>query len=335
MNTNASIFRKSVLSFAIILASGAAAASEPLTGWGLASSPVSDGGVTPYIIAKTGDGGLPIFPKTGGGIRTCNDVGKAFFGNAEYYRCWAEKQDFNGVGVGFGTDFVNASTVPECNNDIDVTVTDGTYVSFNATPDGIGAAIIKGGDNSNVYVYEPQSESDSGLASPLNASGYPAELSHIGGFCWNPGGAGDESSCYSDETAWAAGTRYVTKGNWATYTLYTLTPVKLFAGQTMNSGTVTFSAPVNNVVTITVTLNDGWRFALNPVEYNEKNEPIYDNNIKVQDYASTPPKKNPAPGLFSWKKFADGQVGTIEVPKNALYGIHVDVEQEVDCPIVP
>ena len=109
----------------------------------------------------------------------------------------------------------------------------------------------------------------------------------------------------------------------------------LYAGQTMNSGTVTFSTPVDNVVTITVTLNDGWRFALNPVDYNENNEPIYDNNIKVQDYASTPPKKNPAPGLFSWKTFADGQVGTIEVPSNTLYGIHVDVEQEVACPIVP
>jgi hypothetical protein len=334
MPTNVSFFKKTALSFAIILASGAAAASEPVTGWGKASNPVSAGGVTPYIVAETGPGGVPVF----GGPnpnRTCNDVGKAFFGNAEYYRCWTVKQNFNGVG--FGTDFVNASPDPECNNVIDVTVTDETYVSFNATPDGIGAAIIKGGPDANAYVYEPQSESDSGLASPINNSGNPAELSNIGGFCWNPvpDGDGDGPSCYSGETAWAAGARYVAKGNWATFTKYTTSSVMLYAGQTMNSGTVTFSAPVDNVVTITVTLNDGWRFALNPVDYNENNEPIYDNNIKVQDYASTPPKKNPAPGLFSWKTFADGQVGTIEVPSNTLYGIHVDVEQEVACPIVP
>lgn len=334
MYTNASTFKKSVLSFAIILASGAAVANEPLAGWGNTSAPVSDGNVTPYIIAKTGQDGQPIFGDRGGN-RTCNDVGKAFFGNAEYYRCWTDKQDFEDDG--FATDFVNVSDDPECINDIAVTVSEGTYVSFSAGPDGIGAAIIKGGSDANVYVYEPQVLSDSGLASPINASGGPAGLSNIGGFCWNPNpeGDGDEPSCYSDETAWAAGTRYVTKGNWATYTPYTLSPVTLFAGKTMNSGTVTFSAPVNNVVTITVTMNDGWRFALNPVDYDENNEPIYDNNIKVQDYAGTPPKSNPAPGLFSWKTFANGQVGTIEVPQNSLYGIHVDVEQEVACPIVP
>ncbi len=263
-------------------------------------------------------------------------MGKAFFGNEEYYRCWTDKQDFNNGG--FASEFVNVSPDPECNNVIEVTVTDGTYVSFDATPDGIGAAIIKGGNNANVYVYEPQSVSDSGLASPINASRGPAGLSHIGGFCWNPAeGDGDGPLCYSGETAWAAGTRYVTSGggSWATYTAYTTSTVTLYAGRTIESGIVTFSSPdTDGIVTITVTLKDGWRFALNSVG-TENNEPIYDDNIKVQDYNITPVATNPAPGLFSWKTFADGQVGTIEVPENAYYGIHVDVEQKVACPIVP
>lgn len=61
--------------------------------------------------------------------------------------------------------------------------TDGTYVNFSSTF-GIGVAIVKGSDDANVYVYDPQVNSDSGLASPPNASGKPAGLSNLT-FCWN------------------------------------------------------------------------------------------------------------------------------------------------------
>jgi hypothetical protein len=118
------------------------------------------------------------------------------------------------------------------------------------------------------------------------------------------------------ETAWAAGCRYVTKGNWATYTSYSgvAKTVTLFAGQTMEAGTVYFSAPSGGNVTITIVLNAGWRFA------------DVDENVKIQDYASPPAAVNPAPGLFAWKGYATVSPFDIVVPENNFYGVHVNVE---------
>jgi hypothetical protein len=120
------------------------------------------------------------------------------------------------------------------------------------------------------------------------------------------------------ETAWAAGTRYVAQGNWATYTAYVAgSTVTLYAGQDMDAGTVDFSSPADGLVTITITLNAGWRFLDAP------------ENVKIQDYA-TAPSGNPAPGLFAWKDYATGSAFAIEVPVNNFYGVHVDVERQ-DC----
>ncbi len=120
------------------------------------------------------------------------------------------------------------------------------------------------------------------------------------------------------ETAWAAGSPYNpgdTGGNWATYTPYSGVPatVTLYAGQTMPAGTVHFSAPVGGVVTITISLNAGWRF--------------YDDaeNVKIQDYAAAP-SGNPSPGQFDTKGDATGSPFSISVPQNNFYGVHVDVE---------
>ncbi len=232
----------------------------------------------------------------------------------------------------YGDDSGNSNDFGDCaRNDISVTVTEGTYVAFTANPDGVGAAIVKGSNDANVYVYEPQAFYDSGLASPLNASGKPAGLSNLT-FCWNPIDQGGQE-CFADETAWGAGSRYVSRGNWATYTSYSSAEktVTLSAGQTMDAGDVAFFAPSGNLVTITVTLADGWRFALVPVGENEDMSPIYDNNLKVQDYASKP-SGNPVPGLFQWKKVCDGSVCEIEVPRNKFYGVHADLERAVECP---
>jgi hypothetical protein len=127
----------------------------------VASSPVSSGGVTPYIIDGANEGGN----------RTCAEVGQAFFGDPNYYQYSSDRINYNGT---FDKAFPAGLTVN----------TDGTYVSFTSTF-GIGAVIVKGSNDANVYVYDPQSKSDSGLASPPNASGNPAGLSNIT-FCWNP-----------------------------------------------------------------------------------------------------------------------------------------------------
>ena len=133
--------------------------------------------------------------------------------------------------------------------------------------------------------------------------------------------------CYEsvDETAWVDGVRYTPRGNWGTYTPYVPdSTVTLYAGQTMNAGSVHFSAPDNdNNVTITINLADNWEFA--PVE----------ENVKIQDYTSAPPSGNPRPGRFAWKETADGQSFSITVPWNNFYGVHVDVDylMEVTCPV--
>jgi len=121
---------------------------------------------------------------------------------------------------------------------------------------------------------------------------------------------------WKDETAWADGIRYVQQGNWATYTPYggVAETVTLWAGQNKNAGTVSFSAPSNGQVEITITLNSGWRF-----------DPGKPENVKIQDYVSAP-SGNPNPGGFAHKAYAQNSPFTITVPQKNYYGVHVDVE---------
>lgn len=127
--------------------------------------------------------------------------------------------------------------------------------------------------------------------------------------------------CYKDETAWSAGNRYVSRGSWATYTAYAPnSTVILYAGQTMNAGTVHFSTVSNGKVTITIDLDQGWVFA-DVME-----------NVKIQDYV-TAPNKNPDVGTFFWKGTATSSPFSIEVPANNFYGVHVDLWKIVPCPI--
>lgn len=137
-----------IVVLALLLASVTAAlAATP-------SSPTSDGGITPYIVDNPGPGGNV----------TCDMVGDFEFSTARI--------NYND-GV-FDADFPAGLTV----------TTDGTYVTWNSSF-GIGAVIVKGSNAANIYEYVPQAYGDSGLASPINASGKPAGLSNIT-FCWNP-----------------------------------------------------------------------------------------------------------------------------------------------------
>ncbi len=120
-----------------------------------------------------------------------------------------------------------------------------------------------------------------------------------------------------DETAWSDGDRYVKRGNWATYTAYNGVEktVTLFAGQTYDIGTVTFSAPINGFVTITINLNEFGAFQ------NTKE------NVKIEGYTKAP-NKNPAPGKFSYKGHAEGSTYEIVVPSYNFYGVHVDAQSK-------
>ena len=123
--------------------------------------------------------------------------------------------------------------------------------------------------------------------------------------------------CYNDETAWAAGPRYVEKGNWATYTPYVAnTPINVFAGQHYLVGTVTFSEVVDGKVTITLA-------ALNGARLQDVAE-----SVKIQGYDAPPPSSNPAPGQFKTYK---GSATTVTVDAYPYYGIHLDAQRVVDC----
>ena len=125
----------------------------------------------------------------------------------------------------------------------------------------------------------------------------------------------DLPKCYKEDTGWAAGQRYVTRGNWATFTAYTTTPVNIYAGQNKWAGVATLSAVTNNTVTLTIVLNEGW--SLQEVS----------NPVKIQNY-SVAPTGNPSPGRFAFK----GTSLTVTLPAANFYGIHLDLRQAVDCP---
>jgi len=190
-------------------------------------------------------------------------------------------------------------------NYITISGSDGTYFNWSATPNPIGAVIVKGGNAANVFYYNPQAYSDNGLYSPNTPSGKPAAVSHTT-FCWNP-----VAPVCRYETAWAQGLRYVSKGNWAMYVPYdgSAKTVNLMAGQTYVAGTVSFSAAMDGYVTITINLTGGWSLQSVP-------EPV-----KIQGY-TTAPSGNPAPGLFTTYK---GTSTTVTVPVYSFYGVHLDV----------
>jgi hypothetical protein len=148
-------------------------------------------------------------------------------------------------------------------------------------------------------------------------------VSHVT-FCYNEPGM-----CYEEETAWAEGDRYVKKGNWAMYVEYEDgLVVDLIADYTnyVDAGDVTFTDNGDGTVTIDIVLTGGAIF------YYDMNDPLYDNNLKVQGYASAP-NKTPSPGLFAWKTRIEpgSTTGSIVVPVSNFYGVHVDLALPVPC----
>ncbi|MFO7695599.1 MAG: hypothetical protein R6X16_00365 [Anaerolineae bacterium] len=60
---------------------------------------------------------------------------------------------------------------------------DGIYFDWSSTF-GIDAVVSKASNGANVFIYSPESMGDSGLFSPVNPSGGPAEISHVL-FCYD------------------------------------------------------------------------------------------------------------------------------------------------------
>ena len=271
------------------------------------SAPTSFNGIVPVILDNPGSGG---------------NVSCELLGIFEYSTGKVDYELPKDQGGGVDPDFEDKFP------GFTIMVTGGTYVEWSFTPPaGMClvdlAVIVKGSNDANIYYYPDDTYySDEDLAAPLNASGSPAGLSNLT-FCYNLVECEEPPVCdWIGETAWAAGTRYTTRGNWATFSNVAALKdgVKLYAGQTMEAGTVKWVAGE-----IVITLNEGWRF-----------EDV-EENVKIQGY-NTPPSGNPAPGLFETKGYADPDNNTFTIPvkpsscttcaRYQFYGVHVNVEWE-------
>ena len=125
----------------------------------------------------------------------------------------------------------------------------------------------------------------------------------------------EEEKCYDwkTESAWSAGTRYTSKGNWATFSTSTdlASGVTLYAGKTIDIGTAKLSSGV-----LTITLKNGWELIPNS------------SSVKIQGY-TTAPSGNPAPGRFTTYK---GSSLTPTLSSFSFYGIHLDVRKSIEVP---
>lgn len=142
------------------------------------SQPVSVYGVAPVIVYVDGEN-----PR--GGNRTCAEIGEALFGDSEHYSLGSERNDHQSEDE-FTHDWPEFLSV-EVTDDYDVAWTLNSESNWQ-----MGAVIVKGSNNANIYVYDETSlaspsgeiRSDSGLASPDNPGDQESELSNLT-FCWN------------------------------------------------------------------------------------------------------------------------------------------------------
>lgn len=225
----------------------------------------------------------------------------------------------------------SCSLAPEFNNVIFTSKNTGSSFTFSAEVFPLGAVVVKGGPNANVYTYDPPAVSDGLLTPPINTSGVPFNISHIS-FCWNDP---NTEQCYEEETAWAVGDRYTQRGNWAMYVdsaACGLLPCEylLRADGGDGVGTIVGRASLNSngdgTNTISIALEGGAIF------YYDLGSMEADENLKVQSY-DVAPSGNPKVGLFANKLTVPvGETSAaIVVPEANFYGIHLDVAVPVAC----
>ena len=188
--------------------------------------------------------------------------------------------------------------------------TDGVNVSWTANPPAgfcISnlAIIVKGGRGANVYYYNNGETSDSGLASPINASGSAAGLSNLT-ICYNL--VPCNNCTWEEETAFGGSTAGAGNAWWYAIDANVSGTYPIDAGQTAVAG-----ASVNyDATTDIITINLG-----NNMQLQNVSEPV-----KVEGY-NTLPTSRPAAGLFTLYKGSDLSV---QGNNSNFYVVHLDVE---------
>lgn len=197
-------------------------------------------------------------------------------------------------------------------NGVSVT-TDGTNVSWSITPPAgfcvsTVAVIVKGGPAANVYHYNGLS-SDSGLASPVNASGNPAGLSNLT-ICYNlvPCDNNENDCDWQEETAFGGSVAGAGNAWWFALDASTSGTYPIYAGQqAVDGASVVYDATTDQ---ISIVLG-------NHMQLQNVSEPV-----KVEGY-NVLPSERPAAGLFELYK---GTNLTVQGNNSNYYVVHLDVE---------
>lgn len=185
---------------------------------------------------------------------------------------------------------------------------DGKYLNWTA-PEGICvmAVIVKGGPNANIYYYNGNVSSDGNLVSPDHPrAGQIPAVSHVS-FCYRY----CDGDCQT-ETAFGGNTgiNVGQPGAWWYYYNASSGGVQtIWAGQTIDVGTVTVVAGVVNI-----TLTGGWQL-----------EDV-DDPVKIKGY-NVLPTKRPAAGQFTGEgTYKGSDLTDINIGIYSYYVIHLDVE---------
>lgn len=270
------------LSATLLLVMGCSKDSENTTN----QQKISSTGVTPTVVTGANNGGNV----------TCDEAAVANT-LAGGYAFTTGKQDYPFNASSFG-------------NGVSVT-TDGTNVSWSITPPAgfcvsNVAVIVKGGPAANVYYYNDGQSSDSGLASPVNASGNPAGLSNLT-ICYNLVECSANEDC-QEETAFGGGIAGGGNAWWFALDASQSGTYPIYAGQQPVSG-----ASVNyDATTDQITIVLGSQMQLQNVS-----EPV-----KVEGY-NVLPSSRPSAGLFELYK---GSNLIVQGNGSNYYVVHLDVE---------
>jgi hypothetical protein len=246
---------------------------------------ISSTGIQPSLVTGANQGGNV----------SCDEA--ALFGGLTGYAYTTGKQDYPFNSSSFG-------------NGVSVT-TDGTNVSWSITPPAgfcvsNVAVIVKGGPAANVYYYNDGQSSDSGLASPVNASGNPAGLSNLT-ICYNLVECQNECD-WQEETAFGGNTAGGGNAWWFAVDASTSGTYPIYAGQEAVPG----ASIVYNALTDEITIVLGSQMQLQNVS-----EPV-----KVEGYNQLPASR-PSAGLFDLYK---GSNLTVQGNGSSYYVVHLDVE---------
>jgi hypothetical protein len=249
-------------------------------------SAISSGGVTPTLINGFNNGGNV----------TCQEA--------------ATNAGLSGYEFSTGRIDYNNGTFSS-NFGIFTVTTDGVNVSWTVNPPAgfcvsNVAVIVKGGRGANVYYYNNGETSDSGLVSPVNASGSPAGLSNLT-ICYNLTPCAVVCN-WQEETAFGGAIRGEGNAWWYAIDASTSGTYPIYAGQNAVAG-----ASVNyNATTDVITINLGNNMQLQNVS----------ESVKAQGY-NVLPSTRPAAGLFTLYK---GTGLTIQGNGSNYYVVHLDVE---------